>query len=86
MDICVLEHAKRNAEKRFKGGYTKVVRNFIEFSAFMSPGTFIVSVDLILESLFDGNQDTVYLTTANQGGAFISEKWVLDCAVAIVFL
>ena len=35
---------------------------------------FIVSVDLFLESLFDGNQDTVYLTTANQGGAFISEN------------
>ena len=56
--LC-LEHAKRNAEKRYKDGYKNVVRHFLEFSAFMSPGAFTVSVDLFLESLLDGNQDTV---------------------------
>ena len=40
----------------------------------MSPGAFTVSVDLFLESLLDGNHDTVYLTTANQVGAVISEN------------
>ena len=64
--LC-LEHAKRNAEKRYKDGYKNVVMNFIEFSAFMRPWAFTVSVDLFLESLIDGNHDTVYLTTANQG-------------------
>ena len=68
----MLEHAKCNAETRYTDGYKKVVRNFLELSAFMSPGAFTVPVDLFLESLIDGNQDTVCLTTANQGGALIS--------------
>ena len=38
----------------------------------MSPGAFTVCVDLFLENLLEGQQDTVYLTTTNQGGAFIS--------------
>ena len=71
--LC-LEHAKRNAEKRFKDGYKKVVGNVFEFDAFTTPGAFTVSVDLFLQSLLDGNQDTVYLTTAHQGGTFISEN------------
>ena len=71
--LC-LEHARLNAEKRFKGGFQRVVRNFIEFIAFTSPGAFTVSVDLFLENLLEGQHDTVCLTTANQGGAFISEN------------
>ena len=77
-----MEHAKRNAEKRFKGGHQKVVRNFIEFSAFTSPGVFTVSVDLFLENLLEGQQDTVYLS----GRGFHLREWVLECIVAFIFL
>ena len=77
--LC-LEHAKRNAEKRFTDGYKKVVRNFLEFSAFMSPGAFTVSVDLFLESLLDGNQD------GKPRRGFHIREWFLECTVAVVFL
>ena len=46
-----LEHAKRNAEKRYMGGYKKVMRNFIEMSALLTPYVFNMSFNLFLESL-----------------------------------
>ena len=69
--LC-LEHAKRNADKRFTGGYRHVVTNFVDSMAFQGPMAFSVAVDAFLESLHEDNQDTVYFTSARAGGAFIA--------------
>ena len=69
--LC-LEHAKRNAEKRFTGGYRHVVTTFVDSMTFQGPMAFSVAVDAFLELLHEDNHDTVYFTSARAGGAFIA--------------
>ena len=84
--LCI-EHAKRNAEKRFTGGYRHVVTDFVESVAFQCPMALSVAVDAFSESSLEDSQDTVYFTSARAGGAFIttgtvwSAPWQSHCAV-----
>ena len=68
--LC-LEHAKRNTEKRFSGGFKKLTNNFTEFSAFLPPPAFDIATHLFLASLSEQGQDITYLTTARKGGALL---------------
>ena len=43
--LC-LEHATRNTEKRYSGGFKKLTKNFTEFNAFLTPQVFNIAVNL----------------------------------------
>ena len=63
-------------ESDARKGFEKVVKTFLELAACSSPGAFSVCCDLFPEALIAAGQDTVYLSTADQGGAFHSENGV----------
>ena len=69
--MCI-EHAKRNVAKRYHGGFKHLVKNTIEMISFTPPMVFHLSAELLLENLVAAAQDTVYLTSAMQGGAFVA--------------
>ena len=71
--LC-LQHAKRQAKKRFNGGYQKYVPLVLEVLAFCPQPVFHLGAEALLSKLrtcTNQQKGVAYLTTNGQGGAFV---------------
>ena len=68
--LC-LEHVKRNIEKKYSKEWRQVGKNKLELLAFSAKFAFHIAADLFIDIMIANEQDTMYFTSAGQGGSLV---------------